>query len=954
MRHVIAALPLACLLGCAGEPPPATEQTSWPITNGSLATAGGQPYAVFLSMGKANGSTYICSGTLIDDDVVLTAAHCLVCSTAVVAWVLGEAAPGQPAGTKPIIPHVASSFEFRPEAYPVMPNCSLQGEAYEDDVNDKTVNTADVGIVHLSVPSFAAPMPVLTNPPRGFNPAQDLAGQLVTIVGRGHPSNTNADQDHMRVGTSDLDLWTNGASDGGTCKASSLDRDPFALKSLNDTYDDPPVVESAILGGDSGGPMLATVNGQERVIGVASGGISDIISLHASVFTAGNAAFIRTHLGQSDFLFDSDGDDVAEANDNCPGQFNPDQTDRDGDGVGDLCDNCTPLAANGVPALYAHDGTPTSAYAAYYNPDQANCNLEAELDRIFTEHPEYGDSLPAVTQDDFLFAFGDEPECDDRLVGARHRYLRGDACDPIPCAEVETVTTDVTDLVIPASPGGICRVNGYAIGFCSYEMPSGFEIEPNAQPSDDGTTGEVGLRFCECDGDRETPLERRQNCGSATTFNCAIDGSMFSSGGNSWRPVSIADPPLVDAVFGPNRPEVGVAWDFLADLTAWTGIPVPPPPWDIEDARIQGGPAIDGILWSHVAVYDGYEIDEHPGNFFSPRKYREIANWYGAADTSIHTVVHWREIPRYKPAWPWTYCARCIRELPWTWILDIERRAVVGVGPEWAEDVSDLFDPVAIQLMGGTGLRIPAAEAEYQLVGTARRELVVDAGRVVGALHVDHEAVEGEVIVEQRARTVGARLEARLAAPPAGSLLVYSAARDELYAVAGNRGEVPLSLWTRARGWQAVALRGDRLLEPVAATFRLDEGALYVLDRAKLGAPIRLVRVDLDTGIIAVRDGRLIEGSPSATSLSVGLDGQLLVASASNGTTRLARLDVGGRTVLLRALASHSGAMTGDARETAAGVAFLVPRERTFDPRLVSAGAFEPVRDGARRPIFPR
>ncbi len=43
--------------------------------------------------------------------------------------------------------------------------------------------------------------------------------------------------------------------------------------------------------------------------------------------------------------FDLDGDVVPDGIDNCPTQYNPDQTDSDGDGVGDACDNCT-LVAN--------------------------------------------------------------------------------------------------------------------------------------------------------------------------------------------------------------------------------------------------------------------------------------------------------------------------------------------------------------------------------------------------------------------------------------------------------------------------------------------------------------------------------------------------------------------------------------------------------------------------------
>jgi len=60
---------------------------------------------------------------------------------------------------------------------------------------------------------------------------------------------------------------------------------------------------------------------------------------------------------------DADSDGVADAADNCPTVFNPDQADRDGDGVGDVCDNCvdvfnaaqTDANGNGVGDLC--DGT---------------------------------------------------------------------------------------------------------------------------------------------------------------------------------------------------------------------------------------------------------------------------------------------------------------------------------------------------------------------------------------------------------------------------------------------------------------------------------------------------------------------------------------------------------------------------------------------------------------------
>jgi hypothetical protein len=246
---------------------------------------------------------------------------------------------------------------------------------------------------------------------------------------------------------------------------------------------------------------------------------------------------------------------------------------------------------------------------------------------------------------------------------------------------------------------------------------------------------------------------------------------------------------------------------------------------------------------------------------------------------------------------------------------------------------------------------VMAAELEPQLAGTARRALTVSSSSfaVTGAIHQG----PGEVPI-QGEQLAGLTARSRAPVPAAGSVLAYSAVRDELYAVAGSRAAAPLLVWTRRDGWTQRALTGDRLLAPVAATFRLDEGALYVLDRDRAGSPIRLVRVDLDTGAVSAREPRLIEGAPDAVSLSIGLDGHLLVAATFAGTTRLARLDVRPGTAQLLARAAGEGGMVGDARETRSGVGFLVRVGDHLEPRAVPSRAFEPIREGNPRPIFPR
>src|SRR4051794_23888563 len=69
---------------------------------------------------------------------------------------------------------------------------------------------------------------------------------------------------------------------------------------------------------------------------------------------------------------DSDGDGIANAADNCPGVYNPNQVDSDGDGHGDSCDHAldaggkhgdgtcdAPKELCGTPSYSDHDGDGT-------------------------------------------------------------------------------------------------------------------------------------------------------------------------------------------------------------------------------------------------------------------------------------------------------------------------------------------------------------------------------------------------------------------------------------------------------------------------------------------------------------------------------------------------------------------------------------------------------------------
>ena len=117
-------------------------------------------------------------------------------------------------------------------------------------------------------------------------------------------------------------------------------------------------------------------------------------------------------------LNDPDGDGLPNWADNCPENYNPDQTDSDSDGIGDSCDVCTDIDGDGFgdPGFPANtcdlDNCPDD-----YNPDQADtdgdgigdaccCVIRGNIDG------EGGINIADLTYlVEYLFAGGDPPPC---------------------------------------------------------------------------------------------------------------------------------------------------------------------------------------------------------------------------------------------------------------------------------------------------------------------------------------------------------------------------------------------------------------------------------------------------------------------------------------------------------------------------------------------------------------
>lgn len=992
----LASMPLAAALfaaACtgAGEPAPATTTTAAPIWNGTPVSASARPAAVFIELALPQASVS-CTGTLIAPDLVLTAGHCTRCASSALVRILGEH-PAAPIGTVASLPFrvaAVGGISTHPAAFTESVSCNQAVDPLIAELGKKVDPGADLGLIRLSTASAITPAKVLLSPPTGFSPLQELFGAQVAIVGRGHPSPDSTQTSVMRQGFHDLYSFQPRKN---TCEEPSSTR--FAIGALH--VGDEAMIQS----GDSGGPMFASVPGQgERVIGVASGDTLNLFSYHAPTFTFGNAAFISQAMTGSFWATDGDGDDVIDSSDNCPLDANTDQLDRDGDGRGDVCDNCTPRdpATGWLYDLTGYDG-PVAGAASLGNWSQDNTNQEAEDRQILSAMPGLvtaDGTVRHITNTDYRSALGDDEACRAGALGAIVRLRRGDRCDVIPAAPASMTYSPLpsTDFV----GGNIlpCAVTGYAIGTCSYEMSGGWKLKGVLAGST--TTSKVGLRHCRCDLPHATPAERRLHCAGGP-YQCAIDPALYQLDHPRWKKLDLDGADASgEKLLSVNLPggTATVGWDALADLVGATGGTLPPKPWSIdEDGDLVGGPALHGVVWSHVVQMGSTAIGDRADD--ETRNFAAIASTYGDGDVRFSRVVHWKKIPRYKPAYWWEYCAMCRVNPAQKWLEVVNDPAgqpawVIAVGPDGGTEVSGAVDATARALLARSdAFHVNASEPEALLrsAGAAHRALVVQSGAfsVLGALGPAGDKIAGESFTGAGSKSLaaatgaGGKSLAATAAPLAAPISIaagdpvawaYSATLGALFAVHQDAtGRVLLRRFDeRTRLWSAVSPYGVSPSTPRAAVYSPDDGSLYVLDRGDAAA-IRLLRIDLRDGRTSAVSTRLLEGNYSSLGLALvapdeaSLPGvtpvRLLISAADAGAraTRLARLQLPlGRTPLWQLdTAAHPGEeMAGAALPMPDGSALflvgLTGASAGFEARELAASRFTPVNAAVTKPLF--
>ncbi|MCP4676856.1 MAG: trypsin-like serine protease [Deltaproteobacteria bacterium] len=300
------------------------------ISDGTPLAPGQHEYVVRFYVETGSGTGH-CSGTLIGQDKVLTAAHC-ECARAGVGWVMFGSKPSGAGYPYDDMSHSTDNLDD-PDRFYISSVSMPPGY-----ICDTTSGVFDVAVVTLerSVPVSIA---------QGLNPSTQVMYRLptlgyqmldrdVTLVGQGL---TNSPLDRTQLGVL---RWGENVIDEvrssmpGT--SGPLGASFYLLEYVGSG-------KQVGCGGDSGGPLLLEHGGVTKVIGVQSAGGSTCAqpSFHAAVYSIANGRFLSSEFGVSfPYVFDEDDDGIDDLRDNCPWHRNANQNDDNSNLIGDVCDTC--------------------------------------------------------------------------------------------------------------------------------------------------------------------------------------------------------------------------------------------------------------------------------------------------------------------------------------------------------------------------------------------------------------------------------------------------------------------------------------------------------------------------------------------------------------------------------------------------------------------------------------
>ncbi len=535
------------------------------------------------------------------------------------------------------------------------------------------------------------------------------------------------------------------------------------------------------------------------------------------------------------FAADPDADGIAEDVDNCPGVYNPTQSDTgDGDGIGDACDKCAcdpdpedadidgdgvcNTECNGAPG----DNCPTVA-----NPFQENCNADAER--------------------------------------ARQAEVLGDVCDPVPCPKFKPVFQSFSEA---GNQFGLDRIVTTSLNRLDFDPIGSFDRNASQATEQEVTVSATHYRHC-----LEAPLVTGTSCFA----DAAVDDLRLDPGGSRiteneltlWHRVQLAGKavgaPDFNRRYGTNN-TYSRTWDYFADYAWWRGTG-----WGASWVPNLAAPSplsfiARGRFWTHGAT----DVGTSDASLGTGVHFRQglpgvaadgLANHYQDVSPLSQSrqlvgvrgaIFPWiiRDCPhcRQSLGLPQRDCAICtleaFSEFPSlvSRVLTVQPDGQVGVLTT-VGTLSPLETPLSSNLTAslGAGLSwLSQAEPSAYLGQSAIRPLAVGLSADATLAEQVYSA-DGQLLSQSDLMGMGGQVASAAQSTPSTRMQrfdyvgVYSRSTGRVFLLGGRdaSGNAIQRIWMRhlsEDSWQALPRGSHSLGKVLTATYSHADGLLWILD----------------------------------------------------------------------------------------------------------------------------
>jgi hypothetical protein len=740
------------------------------------------------------------------------------------------------------------------------------------------------------------------------------------------------------------------------------------------------------LPGDSGGPLLPST--RDRVCGVNSRfylefvppffiGMTDLISEHAEVDSLEKRTFIsnvlvdkfghwRGDCTSNNPGLDTDADGFPDDCDNCPNVVNSDQLDSDGDGIGDICDNCrfdkNPRIVN------------SSKMFDPLVPHQLDTNFIFEVGYrgpVAASPSGAGFTLP---NPNYLTTDFPGDACDRTALTVPTSTgvaYEGNPIDPklrlLPCVAPAVGTCEPTKL-----PPGMCSVSeGNTLATTSFvSATSSAGTCSGVTPAADNTlSGLTRADFCACNlGESDDACRAAHHCNEILNKFSGTDPEVTDSG---WHAMTLANT-VTNAVISANgrvrtlHPDLHSAggngdewgWRYWDDLAL-------PPPEPLTSKNV-----FTGLVWTWVQTTTP-GVTNVP---FNAPPTQDLLERFRSSTTRLVVDETDTGIRRHG-------CFSPPNKLALFHVPDISDCVMCGNG--LGVVAIDRGDPANVGMLGPTGSiqqrsgvlteRLVAALADTSLAivlasdtlsvskGVGRGVLIDGAGQFRSAVI----GTSGGLDLRGIGAGVGGKAGIPVPASPQPFAAAVSGARQEAAVFIANTSGVQLNVYdfdldtvvTRqllpsARPHLAQAQRStndlrslgtlrtasedremERLVAPVAATYRSQDDAYYVLDHQNNEYVLFRVGVELVPRSVARWTDR---GHFSHHELTTASHGELVLAASSDAAHAIGVLTIADNGVLgARAVLKGAAPMETSVIVSEHGLSYALERVGTSFPHIL-------------------